>query len=73
MPHVPAYERIAADLRAQIASGEIAVGAPLPSMSKLRAKYGVSDTAVRNALLMLRAEGITEGRPGVGVFVLRLP
>lgn len=73
MAYTPGYERIAADLRARITSGDIPIGGSLPSMAQLCQQYGVSNTVVRAALLLLRAEGLTEGRQGVGVFVVRRP
>jgi GntR family transcriptional regulator len=41
----------------------------LPSISQLKAEYAVSDNVIRNAMLILKTEGLTEGRPGSGVFV----
>lgn len=69
MPHQHAYERIANDLKDRILSGDLKPGDRLPSMSELRAQYGVSDTPVREALHMLRWEGLTTTRHGAGVFV----
>ncbi len=69
MPHVADYHRIAADLRALIASGTLRPGDRLPSISQLKRQYGVSATPVKNALLVLHTEGLTEGRQGRGVFV----
>lgn len=66
-----AYRRIAADLRAAIESGELGDGAKLPSLTTLMARYGVSRTTVGAALEVLRGEGLTEHRHGVGVFVRR--
>jgi len=66
---VPAYQRIAADFRARIMSGALSPGEMLPSESELRETYGVSNTVVRNAILILKAEGLVTGRQGSGVFV----
>ena len=63
------YERIAAELRARIRSGEYPPGARLPSKSALKARHGVSDAPVVEALRVLRGEGLTEARQGSGVFV----
>ncbi len=73
MPITPSYQRIADDIRSKIRSGELPVGAQLPSMSQLQAQYEVGSTAVRNALLVLRTEGLTEGHAGKGVFVRAVP
>ncbi|HET8681152.1 MAG TPA: GntR family transcriptional regulator [Micromonosporaceae bacterium] len=66
-----AYRRIAADLRGAIESGELGEGAKLPSHTALMTRYGVSRTTVGAALDVLRSEGLTEHRHGVGVFVRR--
>lgn len=63
------YERIAEDLRARIRSGMHAPGSRLPSKSKLRMEYGVSDGPVNEALRVLRSEGLIEARQGSGIFV----
>jgi GntR family transcriptional regulator len=64
------HARIAADLRAQIASGTLAPGSALASEADLRAQFAVSRGTVRQALAALRAEGLISGtrgrRPVVG-------
>jgi GntR family transcriptional regulator len=65
----PAYRRIVDDIRQQIASGALAPGDVLPSEAELREMYGVSNTVVRNAVLILKAERLVEGRQGSGVYV----
>jgi GntR family transcriptional regulator len=69
MPYEAAYERIARELRDRIVAGQLKPGDRLPSISQLKAEYGVSDTVIRNAMLILKTERLTEGRPGSGVFV----
>jgi len=66
----PAYRRIADEITAQIASGALAPGEPLPSEAELRERYGVSNTVIRNALLVLKTQGLVEGRQGSGVYVV---
>ncbi|WP_348650579.1 GntR family transcriptional regulator [Catellatospora sp. KI3] len=41
-----------------------------PSTAELRQQYGVSITVVRNAMNWMKALGLVEGLPGVGVFVV---
>jgi GntR family transcriptional regulator len=71
------HERIARALRAAIASGELPVGAGLPSEADLCAAHGTSRGPVRHALATLRAEGLIETRQGrparVASPVLRQP
>ncbi len=69
MPDTPAYLRIATDLRVAINTGGIPPGTKIPSESALVARYGVSTIAVRNAVAILKAEGLVEGRRGSGVYV----
>jgi DNA-binding GntR family transcriptional regulator len=69
VPITPSYQRIVADIRNKIASGQLAPGAQLPTVAKLCEDYGVSTTAVRNAMLTLRTQGLVEGHQGKGVYV----
>lgn len=62
--------RLADDLRREIASGAIAVGEKLPTEAALTARHGVSRTVVREAVAALRADGMVEPRQGAGVFVI---
>jgi DNA-binding GntR family transcriptional regulator len=65
----PAYVQVTAELRRQIASGELAPGGKLPSMSELCRVYGVSNTVIRDALNELRRDGLVVGQQGKGVYV----
>lgn len=69
----PLYRQLADDLRSQITSGSLAVGAELPSTARLMESYGVSITVARAAVRELRSEGIVVGQPGKGVYVQRVP
>lgn len=61
---MPLHERIAADLRRVINSGELPVGAALPSESQLCERWNASRGPVRQALATLRAEGMVGGGRG---------
>lgn len=69
----PIYQRIASSLRAQIDSGELAVGDPLPSTRKLMEIHQASNNVVRNAVEVLRQEGLVHGQPGKAVYVRATP
>ncbi|MGW0435265.1 winged helix-turn-helix domain-containing protein [Micromonospora sp. NPDC003197] len=69
MPIEPIYTRIVADIRAKVTSGELKPGDKLPSMTQLRTQYNASNTAIRNAMLVLREAGLVEGHQGKGVYV----
>lgn len=73
MPPSAKWVHLAAHIRTQIASGELAPGEKLPSTSQLCAQHGVSAIVVRNAMIALKAEGLVVGVPGVGVFVAEAP
>lgn len=63
------WQELAAYIRAQITSGTWKPGDRLPSTAELCAEHGVSAIVVRNAMIALKAEGLVEGVPGVGVYV----
>lgn len=69
MPVTPLYQQVAADLREQIRTGRLKPGDQLPSAAQLQQIYSVGSTAIRNAMLLLRTEGLIEGHQGKGVFV----
>ncbi|WP_435187022.1 GntR family transcriptional regulator [Streptomyces sp. bgisy126] len=64
------YEDIAAEYRKKIESGELSPGDMLPSVKALAREFGgVADTTVIRALRMLKLEGLTLPKPGVGTVV----
>jgi DNA-binding FadR family transcriptional regulator len=66
----PAYESIAAHLRAQIDNGEIGVGDRLPSEIALAEEFGVSRPTIREALRSLQEGGFVE-RTSPRILVVR--
>jgi GntR family transcriptional regulator len=69
MSAVPAYQRIASELRGLITSGELAPGALLPSQQDLQDQYGVARMTVRQAIAALVNEGLVTSQQGKGVVV----
>jgi GntR family transcriptional regulator len=69
--NTPAYQRIATQLRAQIASGELAPEAQLPTEHELAEKWGVARQTVRNGIGVLVSEGLVVARRPLGHFVRR--
>jgi GntR family transcriptional regulator len=63
------YERIAADLRQKITDGTLAPGEQLRAESELATEYDVSVPTMRQALNVLRAEGLIDTQHGKGRFV----
>jgi DNA-binding GntR family transcriptional regulator len=66
---VPPYLQLAALIRGQIESGELAPGQQLPSALALSERYQVSAPTVKKALGVLKAEGLIMGVAGYGTFV----
>jgi GntR family transcriptional regulator len=65
----PIYQQLAEILRARIASGELAVGRPIPSEETLAQQYGVARLTARKAVGLLRGEGLVKHVTGRGTFV----
>lgn len=65
----PKYQRIADELRHRIRAGDYAAGDRMPAETDLTDQFKVSLPTVRQALSVLRAEGLIESRHGIGTFV----
>jgi GntR family transcriptional regulator len=63
------YKQIADRLRAAIATGELAPGEQVASEHELSAEYGVARGTARQAIMLLRNEGLIEAVHGLGCFV----
>lgn len=67
--HLPMAERIAADLRRQIAQGQLPPGSGLPSLRDHAQACGAAKNTVVKAYELLVAEGFIEPRRGSGFYV----
>lgn len=65
----PAYAQIANDYRTKILDGTLIEGAKLPSESELMNEYAVSRVVARQAIGVLRTEGLIVSHTGKGSFV----
>ncbi|MFD5516354.1 GntR family transcriptional regulator [Streptomyces sp. NPDC127066] len=65
----PLHERIAADLREQINSGDYPSGTAIPSTEQLKTRFDASNATVQKALGVLKREGLIVGRAGSSVQV----
>ncbi|WP_213455766.1 GntR family transcriptional regulator [Rhizomonospora bruguierae] len=68
-PGQPRYRAIAAELRARIEDGRLAPGAPLPTENALMGEFGVSRGTVREAIAVLRSDGLVVTTHGRGTHV----
>jgi GntR family transcriptional regulator len=62
--HTPVYRQLANLVRERIYAGQYPAGAPLPSEATLSQEYGVGRDAVRQALALLRSEGLVSTERG---------
>lgn len=67
---LPPYERIAADIEAQIRAGTLAPGDRLLSVATLAHDYDVNKNTVTKAIAVLKRKGLVESRQGWGTFIL---
>jgi len=73
MTRTPLWKSIQVSLTAQIAGGEYAPGAKLPTEAMLSARFGVNRHTVRRALAEMAQNGQLYSRRGAGVFVTQKP
>lgn len=70
---VPAYQRIADELRRAIIEGTLAPGSRLPSVPELARTHDVSPRTAYEATKILLTEGLTISKPGSGSIVRQRP
>jgi GntR family transcriptional repressor for pyruvate dehydrogenase complex len=63
------YEQIVQQLEDSIAEGTLKAGDQLPAERELAKQFGVSRTAVREAMKALGEKGLVEAYPGRGTFI----
>lgn len=64
-----AYQLVIDHITSGIRAGLYKPGDKLPTIANLAKLVGVSQTAVKTALLLLNKEGVVVGRQGKGTFV----
>ena len=67
------YLQIARIVRDRIISGELPVGAQIPSGNQMKQEWGVNRLTGAQAVEELRKAGLVITRPGVGTFVSATP
>ncbi len=63
------YEQIVQQIEESILKGALKPGDQLPAERELAQRFGVSRTAVREAVKALREKGLVEAYPGRGTFI----
>lgn len=63
------YQQIVRQIEDSILNGDLKAGEQLPAERELAQQFGVSRTAVREALKTLSEKGLVEAYPGRGTFV----
>jgi GntR family transcriptional repressor for pyruvate dehydrogenase complex len=63
------YEQIVRQIEESILKGELSEGSQLPAERDLAKQFGVSRTAVREAIKALQEKGLVDAFPGRGTFV----
>jgi len=64
------YEQIVDQIEEAILKGELQPGDKLPAERELAEQFGVSRTAIREAIKALTQKGLVEAYPGRGTFVI---
>jgi GntR family transcriptional regulator, transcriptional repressor for pyruvate dehydrogenase complex len=67
------YEQIVQQIEESILKGELTEGSQLPAERDLAKQFGVSRTAVREAIKALQEKGLVDAFPGRGTFVTNGP
>jgi GntR family transcriptional regulator len=66
---VPLYIQVASVLRSRIQSGQWAAGQKISTLDELEREFEVARVTVRQAVDILREEGMLQARQGLGTFV----
>lgn len=69
----PLYVQVASVMRQRIESGHWKVGDKISTIEELEAEFGIARVTVRQAIEILREEGLLDARQGRGTFVSGRP
>ena len=70
---VPPYMQIARQIRQALVAGVLVPGDQLPTVKEVVTRLAINPNTVFKGYRELEREGLVEGRPGSGTFVLRRP
>lgn len=68
--NIQLYDEVVNQIRGEIKKGNLKAGDKLPSEQELSRVFNVSRSTIREALTILRVEGIVETKKGVGTVIL---
>ena len=70
---VPAYLQLVQQVEHALRAGRLGPGDQLPLVREVVAELSLNPNTVLKAYRLLEAQGLTEGRPGLGTFVSERP
>jgi GntR family transcriptional regulator len=70
---VPPYMQLVQQVRQALRLGRLRVGDQLPTVKEVVGAIAINPNTVLKAYRELEHDGLVEGRPGLGTFVLRVP
>src|SRR5262245_39241690 len=70
---VPLYVQVASVMRQRIETGHWVEGDKISTLEELEAEFGVARVTIRQAIELLRDEGLLDARQGRGTFVSGKP
>ena len=70
---VPPYLQVAQQIRQALVAGVLVPGDQLPTVKEVVTRLAINPNTVFKGYRELEREGLVEGRPGAGTFVLRRP
>jgi len=70
---VPPYLQVAHQIRQALVAGVLVPGDQLPTVKEVVTRLAINPNTVFKGYRELEREGLVEGRPGAGTFVLRRP
>jgi DNA-binding transcriptional regulator YhcF (GntR family) len=70
---VPPYLQIAQQIRQALVAGLLLPGDQLPTVKEVVTRLAINPNTVFKGYRELEREGLVQGRPGAGTFVLRRP
>lgn len=68
--NIQLYDEVVSQVKEEIKKGNLKTGEKLPSEQEMAKMFNVSRSTIREALTILRVEGIVETKKGVGTIIL---